>query len=105
MVVNQEMDQLEAGLEAAISLLGLGGRLTVISFHSLEDRVVKQTFRNWADPKREIPSHPDSHRGEPDVPSRRFVNLYKKPLVAGPEEVSFNPRARSAKLRALERAA
>jgi 16S rRNA (cytosine1402-N4)-methyltransferase len=88
MVVNQEMAQLEAGLEAAVSLLAVGGRLVVISFHSLEDRFVKQTFKKWA-------------AQEP----RRFVSLYKKPIQAGPEEIARNPRARSAKLRALERVA
>ncbi len=88
MVVNQEMAQLEAGLQAALSLLAVGGRLVVISFHSLEDRLVKQTFKKWA-------------MQEPG----RFINLYKKPIQAGPEEIARNPRARSAKLRALERAA
>ncbi|TAK10360.1 MAG: 16S rRNA (cytosine(1402)-N(4))-methyltransferase RsmH [Candidatus Manganitrophaceae bacterium] len=88
MVVNREMTQLEAGLEAALSLLAVGGRLVVISFHSLEDRFVKQMFKKWA-------------MQEP----RRFINLYKKPIQAGPEEVSRNQRARSAKLRSLERAA
>jgi 16S rRNA (cytosine1402-N4)-methyltransferase len=88
MIVNQEMAQLQAGLEAAISLLAVGGRLVVISFHSLEDRFVKQTFKKW---------------GAQEPP--RFVSLYKKPIQAGPEEIARNPRARSAKLRALERAA
>jgi len=103
MAVNQEMEQLEAGLEEAISLLALGGRLAVISFHSLEDRLVKQTFKKWTGQKKENRFAAPS--GEPAEPSRRFINLYKKPIVAGPEEVSSNPRARSAKLRALERAA
>lgn len=88
MVVNQEMAQLEAGLEAALSLLAVGGRLVVISFHSLEDRFVKRAFKKWA-------------AQEPG----RYVSLYKKPIQAGPEEIARNPRARSAKLRALERAA
>jgi 16S rRNA (cytosine1402-N4)-methyltransferase len=103
MAVNQEMEQLEAGLEEAISLLALGGRLAVISFHSLEDRLVKQTFKKWAVHKKENRFAAPSE--EPVDSSRRFVNLYKKPIIAGPEEVSSNPRARSAKLRALERAA
>lgn len=90
MMVNQEMEQIEAGLEAAISLLARGGRLVVISFHSLEDRCVKQTFKKWT---------------QKESAPRQFVNLYKKPITAGPEEVSRNRRARSAKLRALERAA
>lgn len=88
MAVNQELAQLEAGLNAAASLLAVGGRLAVISFHSLEDRLVKQSFKRWA-------------AEEP----RRFVNLYKKPIRPTAEESAQNPRARSAKLRALERAA
>jgi len=88
MVVNQERPQLEAGLEAAVSLLAVGGRLVVISFHSLEDRIVKQTFKKWA----------------AQVP-HRFINLYKKPIQPSLEEIAQNPRARSAKLRSLERAA
>ena len=88
MVVNQEMAQLEAGLEAALSLLAIGGRLVVISFHSLEDRFVKQAFKKWA-------------AQEP----RQFNTLYKKPIQPGSEEIARNPRARSAKLRAIERAA
>lgn len=103
MAVNQEMEQLETGLEEAISLLALGGRLAVISFHSLEDRLVKQTFKKWTGQKKENRFAAPSE--EAAEPSRRFINLYKKPIVAGPEEISLNPRARSAKLRALERAA
>jgi 16S rRNA (cytosine1402-N4)-methyltransferase len=87
--VNDELGQLRAGLSAAISLLARGGRLVVISFHSLEDRCVKQAFREAA-----------MHQGD-----KRFVNLYKKPVQAGPEECARNPRARSAKMRVLERAA
>ncbi len=87
--VNDELGQLRAGLGAAISLLARGGRLVVISFHSLEDRCVKQAFREAA-----------MRQGE-----KRFVNLYKKPLQTGPEECARNPRARSAKMRVLERAA
>ncbi|HIE65048.1 MAG: 16S rRNA (cytosine(1402)-N(4))-methyltransferase RsmH [Nitrospira sp.] len=91
-VVNQELEQIELGLAQAMSLMAVGGRLTVISFHSLEDRCVKQTFKKAVSP------------GLADR-EKRFINLYKKPLVAGPEEISQNPRARSAKLRCLERAA
>lgn len=88
MAVNQELPELEAGLNAALSLLAIGGRLVVISFHSLEDRLVKQSFKRWG-------------AEEP----RRFTNLYKKPIRPRDEESARNPRARSAKLRALERAA
>lgn len=92
MTVNNELEQIASGLEAAISLLAIGGRLVVISFHSLEDRRVKQCFKSWVK-KYPIP-------GE-----KQYINLYKKPLIAGPDECLLNRRARSAKLRALERAA
>ena len=90
MAVNREVDQLAAGLTAAAALLGLGGRLVVISFHSVEDRCVKQTFRHW---EREA------------VGDRQFVLPCKKPIQPGEAEVARNPRARSAKMRILERAA
>ncbi|MFY9268798.1 MAG: 16S rRNA (cytosine(1402)-N(4))-methyltransferase RsmH, partial [Candidatus Manganitrophaceae bacterium] len=95
MVINQEIPQLEAGLKEAISLLAVGGRLVVISFHSLEDRLVKQTFRAWS--RGEV--------AEKEGSARCFVNLYKKPVRPGEAEIARNPRARSAKLRALERVA
>jgi len=79
--VNDELGALEALLEAAGRVLEPGGRLVVISFHSLEDRIVKHFLRN--DP--------------------RFQVLTKKPVAPGPAEAARNPRARSAKLRAGER--
>jgi 16S rRNA (cytosine1402-N4)-methyltransferase len=84
--VNQELDVLEPALRAAIGLLKPEGRICVIAFHSLEDRIVKQTFRAHA-------------TGE--NPSLRL--LTKKPVEASDEECRRNPRARSAKLRAAER--
>ncbi|MFQ5779569.1 MAG: 16S rRNA (cytosine(1402)-N(4))-methyltransferase RsmH [Nitrospiria bacterium] len=93
MVVNQELEQMKDGLAQAISLMAVGGRLAIISFHSLEDRCAKQTFKEAAS----SPVRSDT--------GKRFVNLYRRPVVAGPEEISQNPRARSAKLRGLERAA
>ncbi len=84
--VNGELSALEAGLQAALGLLIRGGRIAVISFHSLEDRVVKWRFREWAD------------RGVARILSR-------KPLVATQPEVAANPRARSAKLRVAEKTA
>ncbi len=90
--VNDEMAQLRAGLDAAISMLAPGGRLAVISFHSLEDRCVKQAFRAAT-------LRPEGLRAE-DKP---FINLHKKPIQTGPEECARNPRARSAKMRVLER--
>jgi 16S rRNA (cytosine1402-N4)-methyltransferase len=79
--VNRELDGLDVFLEAAAARLALGGRLAVITFHSLEDRVVKHTFRR--------------------LPGIRI--LTKRPIVADDEQVAVNPRARSAKLRAVVR--
>jgi 16S rRNA (cytosine1402-N4)-methyltransferase len=86
--VNRELDALEAALPQLIGALTVGGRLCVISFHSLEDRIIKQTFRSR------------EGGGTPDV---RI--LTKKPQIAAAQELERNPRARSAKLRVLERAA
>ena len=86
--VNRELDALEAALPQLIDVLTVGGRLCVISFHSLEDRIVKQAFRS-----REAGASPNVRI------------LTKKPQVATAQELERNPRARSAKLRVLERAA
>jgi 16S rRNA (cytosine1402-N4)-methyltransferase len=83
-VVNRELDEIRALLQAAPELLKPSGRLVVISFHSLEDRIVKDSLREGA------------HNGIWEV-------LTKKPVTAGEEETERNPRARSAKLRAAER--
>jgi 16S rRNA (cytosine1402-N4)-methyltransferase len=97
--INQELDQLRLGLEGALPLLRRGGRLVVISYHSLEDRVVKNFFREHAADR--IPS---GHRLVPDVPRVPELRvLTRRPIVPLPEEVKQNPRARSAKLRAAEK--
>ncbi len=83
--VNRELDDLKALLEAAPQILKPGGRVVVISFHSLEDRIVKDAFR------------------EGHIKDKHFRILTKKPVVASEEESDRNPRARSAKLRAAER--
>jgi len=80
--VNRELEELAQGLSAAEHLLKPGGRLAVVTFHSLEDRIVKQKFR---------------------ASTRNGRVLTKKVVVAGDEEVHGNPRARSAKLRVWER--
>lgn len=99
MVVNDELAELEAGLEAAVRLLKPGGRLAVIAFHSLEDRLVKQRL------SRHIPRRVSLAEGgerEEFVPPRlRWV--FKGARMPGEEEVARNPRARSARLRAVER--
>jgi 16S rRNA (cytosine1402-N4)-methyltransferase len=82
-VVNAELDELEQGLAAAIRRLAPGGRVAVLAYHSLEDRIVKYQFREAA------------------LHGCRIIT--KKPVVASEGEVSANPRARSAKLRILER--
>ncbi len=82
--VNRELDDLKALLEAAPRVLKPGGRLVVISFHSLEDRIVKDAMREGAK---------DKH----------FRLLTKKPVMASEDEIERNPRSRSAKMRAAER--
>jgi len=81
--VNDELGALRRGLDAAANRTRPGGRIAVISFHSLEDRIVKQTFRDDA----------------------RLRALTKKPILPSRDEVVGNPRARSAKLRVAERVA
>ena len=83
--VNRELDDLKALLEAAPRILKPGGRVVVISFHSLEDRIVKDAFREGA------------------IKDKYFRVLTKKPVTASLEEQDRNPRARSAKMRAAER--
>jgi len=92
--VNRELEALETFLEKAPDRLRVGGRLVVVSYHSLEDRAVKLAFRARAK---------GASAGEGS--EGRFRLLTKKPLTAGPLEVARNRRARSAKLRALERVA
>jgi 16S rRNA (cytosine1402-N4)-methyltransferase len=81
--VNRELEELAASLPQAVALLGPGGRVVVIAYHSLEDGIVKRAFRD----------------------DERLEVLTKKPLVPTDDEIARNPRARSAKLRAAERRA
>ena len=97
--VNQELDSLERFLPEALDVLKPGGRLCVIAFHSLEDRIVKEAFRNWARSCR-CPRE----RAACECEGRPLVRLLaKKPLRPSPDEVERNPRARSARLRAVEK--
>lgn len=82
--VNDELGALQEGLEGAFNRLNIGGRIAVISFHSLEDRIVKYTFRAWK--------------------QAQIVNVItKKPITSTDSEIETNPRSRSAKLRIIER--
>ena len=103
MAVNDEVDSLKRGLAAACSRLREGGRLAVITFHSIEDRIVKHFGME----------HTRAYRVEGPVDRPEFrlprpaplVWVWKKPVTAGAEELAANPRARSAKLRVVERTA
>ena len=98
-VVNDELGNLAAGLVGALALLRPGGRLVVISFHSLEDRLVKRFFLEHQGRWESLAEGGQRWLGsEP-----RVRILTRKPLVATAEEIGDNPRARSAKLRAAER--
>ena len=96
--VNEELDELAAGLAAAEHVLRAGGRLVVVSFHSLEDRIVKSFLAS-----RGRRAGPSRHVPEAAQPPATFRSLTKRPIVPDEIEVSANPRARSAKLRAAER--
>ncbi len=98
-VVNRELDVLEWGLEAAIRWLNPGGRVCVISYHSLEDRIVKHIFQEMSRGCTCPPELPVCVCG--NVPTLRVIT--RKPLVASADEVKCNPRARSAKIRVAER--
>lgn len=97
--VNQELQQLENFLETGYEILRPRARMAVISFHSLEDRIVKRAFRKWS---RSCLCPPRALRCACGWSQKVFV-VTKKPIVPSADEVRVNPRARSAKLRAVER--
>ena len=96
--INGELSEVEQGLEAAMNRLEVGGRLAVISFHSLEDRLVKRALRDASRPPQGDPRMP-----LPDTVAKPKLKLVGKAIKAGPDELSVNPRARSAVLRIAER--
>jgi 16S rRNA (cytosine1402-N4)-methyltransferase len=99
MAVNSELESIEQGVEAAIAMLREGGRLTVITFHSLEDRLVKECFKRHTVKRESL-----QQGGEKLIYDEPAVRpLTKKPLTAAKQELKDNPRSRSAKLRAMQR--
>ena len=96
--VNDELKQLQSVLSATVEILRSGGRLCVISFHSIEDRIVKRFMRNAS-------REPAQYRGLPSIPeqARPQFKLIGKAITATAEELAANVRARSARLRIAER--
>ncbi|MBP5679002.1 MAG: 16S rRNA (cytosine(1402)-N(4))-methyltransferase RsmH [Bacilli bacterium] len=97
--VNHELDVLEPALEQALDLIKVGGRVCVITFHSLEDRIVKNYFKKKCEINEKV-------KGVPNIPSEYlpdFRLVTNKAIVPSEEELQENPRARSSKLRVIER--
>lgn len=97
--VNHELDVLETALTDGFDVLKIGGRMSVITFHSLEDRIVKNRFKEFCTGCTCPPEFPVCVCGR--KPMGRLVD--KKPITASPEELERNPRSRSAKLRIIEK--
>ena len=97
--VNHELDVIEPALSQALELLRVGGRVAVITFHSLEDRLVKNYFK-------EMTKIDDKVKGMPNIPDEYlpdFKLVVNKAIIPSEEEIENNPRARSSKLRVIER--
>jgi len=102
MEVNRELPSLEAGLDESVHLLRPEGRVVVLAYHSLEDRMVKERFVDWS--RTEEPGYVPT--GLPRVPRRALTRLLtRKPLRPSDAEIADNPRSGSARLRAVERLA
>lgn len=97
--VNRELEVLEKGLDDAFELLSGGGRLAVITFHSLEDRIVKQKMAHWCEGCTCPKDFPVCVCG--NKPKAKLIN--RKPIIAGEQELELNVRSRSAKLRVCEK--
>jgi 16S rRNA (cytosine1402-N4)-methyltransferase len=95
--VNQELEGLEAFIQQAVDLMETDGRLVILSYHSLEDRIVKNTLRGLAQ------GEVDQVTGRPLAETQVIEVLTRKPLRPSEEEVALNPRSRSARLRAARR--
>ena len=97
--VNHELDVIEPALNQALSILNVGGRVAVITFHSLEDRIVKNYFKKVTDVDSKV-------RGMPNIPDNYlpdFKLVLNKAIIPSNDEIDNNQRARSAKLRVIER--
>lgn len=104
MEVNRELPNLADGLDESVHVIGRGGRVLVLAYHSLEDRMVKETFARWAgeDAERDVPPKMPV---APPRPRPLFRVLTRRPLRPSQAEIAENPRAESARLRAVERLA
>ena len=97
--VNDELNVFDEALSDALDLLNIGGRVAVITFHSLEDKICKYTFQ-------EVTKLPDIPKGIPVIPKEfqpQFKNITRKPIIASERELEDNHRSHSAKLRIIER--
>ena len=97
--MNHELDVLESGLSDAFELLSKGGRLAVITFHSLEDRIVKKKMASWCTGCTCPKDFPVCVCG--NKPKAKLIT--RKPIVASQQELEINVRSRSAKLRVCEK--
>ena len=97
---NEELDVLENSLDEMTDFLNPGGRICIITFHSLEDRIVKNAFKRFENPCTCPPNFPKCVCGK--IPKGKVIT--KKPIIPSDEEMKKNPRSRSAKLRVFEKA-
>ena len=100
MEVNRELPNLSAGLDESVHLLGPRGRVLVLAYHSLEDRIVKERFTRGAGEDQPLPP---GLPVEPPRPHALVRRLTRRPLRPRPDELAENPRAQSARLRAVEK--
>jgi 16S rRNA (cytosine1402-N4)-methyltransferase len=97
--VNNEIENLRHAIRDCVDILNPGGRIVILSYHSLEDRLIKEAFRTAS-----AHSISSGHKIIPDTPVQPVLNvLTRKPVTASEEEMTVNPRSRSAKLRAAEK--
>lgn len=104
MEVNRELPNLEAGLGESVHLVSISGRILVLAYHSLEDRIVKKRFAEWSGSS---PTRAYVRKGlpAPDAPTASVRLLTRRPLRASEAEVTRNPRSQSVRLRCVERIA